>query len=141
MKKIIFFLGVAIMFLVSCQKLDMPELDSANEINALKCYVFNDPENWGTSREVDLLSGNYNPERGAIIYTFSSEDFTPEDLQRCRLEVAIPSTASIVELDGTGVEIGNGIGGLRSVYNTTVYFKVVAADGSAKAYQVSLRYE
>lgn len=141
MKRILIFFGAVMMLLGSCQKLDLPELDSDKEINGLKCYVFNDPEDWGTSKEVDLLSGNYNAVRGAIIYTFSSADFTREDLQRCRLEASIPSTASIVELSGTGEEIGNGIGGLRSLYNTTVYFKVVAADGSSKSYQVSLRYE
>ena len=54
---------------------------------------------------------------------------------------ALHMAGNQIKLSGTGEEIGSGIGGLRSLYNTTVYFKVVAADGSSKSYQVSLRYE
>ena len=40
MKRILIFFGAVMMLLGSCQKLDLPELDSDKEINGLKCYVF-----------------------------------------------------------------------------------------------------
>jgi hypothetical protein len=80
---------------------------------------------------------------GAITYTFpTGERYTAETLKRCRLEATIPSTARLVETDARGEQIGNGIGGMRdfSAGKTTVYFKVIAADGSEKKYQAQFQF-
>jgi hypothetical protein len=80
---------------------------------------------------------------GAITYTFpTGERYTSETLKRCRLEVTIPSTARVVETDAKGNEIGSGIGGMRDLSNakTTIYFKVIAADGTEKRYQAQFQF-
>lgn len=139
MKRILTILFLALLAAVSCQKLDKPELDTANTLNSLKCIVYYDAENLRTYEQIDVLgSGTVNHQMGAITYTFpTGERFTSETLKRCRLEATIPSTARIVETDPRGDELGNGIGGMRdfSAGKTTIYFKVIAADGSEKKYQ------
>lgn len=127
--------------LAACEKLDEPRKASENRINALKCYVYYDAADWSRKAEVDVLSGIYNAGKGVVSYTFPDDDtrYTPETLARCRLEVSIPSTARLEETDAAGESTGGGIGGLRNLYNRTVYFRVTAADGSAMNYQVTFR--
>ncbi|HIW52523.1 MAG TPA: hypothetical protein H9919_03805 [Candidatus Alistipes excrementipullorum] len=128
---------------VSCRKLDEPVPDTENTINALKCYVYYDSENWNNKVELDALSGTYNAERGIIQYTFPADDelYNSETLTRCRLEASIPSTARLVEVDAMGEELGHGIGGMRSLYNKTIYFKVIAANGEARSYQATFKVQ
>lgn len=144
MKRIITILFLVLLAAVSCQKLDKPELDSTNTLNSLKCMVYYDAENLRVYEQIDVLgSGTVNHQMGAITYTFpAGERFTGETLKRCRLEATIPSTARLVETDARGDEIGNGIGGMRdfSAGKTTVYFKVVAADGTEKKYQAQFQF-
>lgn len=144
MKRIISILFLTIMAAVSCQKLDYPEADTSNTLSSLKCYVYYDDSNLRIYETLDVLSdGTFNEQMGAITYTFpSGERFTSETLKRCRMEATIPSTAKIVEIDARGDEIGSGIGGMRdlSAGKTTIYFKVVAADGSEKKYQVQYQF-
>lgn len=142
--KYIKILFLAILAAVSCQKLDRPELDGANELSGLKCYVYYDAENVRTYSEVNPFADGTTSNIGAvtaIAYTFPSDaKYTAQTLKNCRLEATIPSTATLVELDATGKEIGKGIGGMRNLAGTTVYFKVVAADGGEKRYQVKFNY-
>ena len=141
-KRIILSLAAMAAALVSCQKLDYPEKDSETEINSFKCYVYYDLEDYSTYSEVDVLSGTYNETMGAIRYTFPDdpERYNDESLQRCRLELSVPSTAMVVETDASGEELGKGISGIRDLRSATVYFKVVAADGTEKRYQATFSY-
>lgn len=137
---------LAVLAAVSCQKLDYPEADSSNSLTSLKCFVYYDTENLKIYQELDVLSGTFNEAMGAINFQFptdGSKHCDLESLKRCRLEATIPSTARLVETDASGNETGNGIGGMRdlSAARTTIYFKVVAADGTEKRYQVTFRYE
>lgn len=128
---------------VSCHKLDYPEADSSNALASLKCFVYYDAENMRVYQELDILNGGtFNQQMGAVSYTFTHEKCTAESLKKCRLEATIPSTAKLVETDASGNEIAGGIGGMRdlSAPKTTVYFKVIAADGSEKKYQVQFQF-
>ena len=127
---------------VSCQKLDYPEKDDETGINSFKCFVYYDAENYSAYSEVDVLSGTFNEAMGAIRYTFPDdpERYNDESLQRCRLELSVPSTATVVETDAFGKDLGKGISGIRDLRSATVYFKVVAADGTEKRYQATFSY-
>ncbi len=128
-----------------CQKPVTPEADNKNELAALRCYVYYDAADLGQKAEVNVLSGTYNPDKGVASFTFpeDAEKYNAESLKRCRLEASIPATATIVETDAAGKSLGRGIGEFRdlSVDRTTVYFKVVAANGDAKSYQITFRYK
>ena len=128
--------------LVSCQRLDYPEKDSETGINSFKCFVYYDAENYSAYSEVDVLSGTFNEAMGAIRYTFPDdpERYNDESLRRCRLELSVPSTATVVETDAFGKDLGKGISGIRDLRSATVYFKVVAADGTEKRYQATFSY-
>lgn len=65
--------------------------------------------------------------------------YNSETLRRCRLELTVPATARVVEVDAAGNETGSGISGMRDLNSTTVYFKVIAADGTEKQYQARFR--
>lgn len=144
MKRILTILFIAVLAAVSCQKLDYPKADSSNTLSTLKCYVYYDATNLKLYETIDILSGgSFNEQMGAIAYTFpEGERFTAETLKRCRLEATIPSTAKVEEIDARGNSLGQGIGGWRdfSAGKTTIYFKVVAADGSEKKYQAQFQF-
>lgn len=143
MKRYIYMIIMVCMAVLSCQKLDYPEADSSNTISSLKCFVYYDSENLRSYQELDVLNGGtFNQQMGAVTYTFNHEKCTSETLKNCRLEATIPSTAKLVETDAAGNETGSGIGGMRdlSASKTTVYFKVVAPDGSEKKYQVQFQF-
>lgn len=134
---------LVLLAVVACQKLDYPEADSANTISSLKCFVYHDEANLRTYQELDILNGGtFNQQMGAINYTFTHEKCTAESLKHCRLEATIPSTARLVETDAAGNSLENGIGGMRdlSAAKTTVYFKVIAADGTEKKYQIQFQF-
>lgn len=144
MKRIITILFIAVLASVSCQKLDYPKADSSNALSTLKCYVYYDASNLKLYETIDILTGgSFNEQMGAIVYTFPEGDrYTAETLKRCRLEATIPSTAKIEETDARGNSLGKGIGEWRdlSAGKTTIYFKVVAADGSEKKYQAQFQF-
>lgn len=127
----------------ACQKLDEPVPDSACTINALKCYVYTQADNWNQSQELDVLSGTYDAERGIISFTFPADPtlYNRETLSRCRLEASIPATARLVEIDAMGMELDQGIGGMRNLYNTTIYFEVIAANGQTMKYQATFKVQ
>ena len=106
--------------------------------------MYYDATNLKLYETIDILSGgSFNEQMGAIAYTFpEGERFTAETLKRCRLEATIPSTAKVEEIDARGNSLGQGIGGWRdfSAGKTTIYFKVVAADGSEKKYQAQFQF-
>lgn len=135
-------LTFALLASVSCQKLDYPEPDTDNTISALKCLVYYDASDMGRKQELNVLEGTWNPELGAVSFTFPDEPefYNDYSLTRCRLEAVIPATAIIEETDAAGNVLGTGLGGFRDLRNTTVYFAVTAADGSQKWYQASFRY-
>ncbi len=141
MKQIKFIILAAVALLASCQKPILPEADVKNELSALKCYVYYDEADMTVKSELNVLSGTYNPERGVISFTFPEdpEKYNAQTLQRCRLEASIPPTATLVETDAAGASLGRGIGDFRNLANTTVYFKVVAANGEAKQYQATFK--
>ena len=144
MKRIFTILFLALLASVSCQKLDTPELDTANNLSSLKCMVYYNTDNLRVYETIDVLnSGTFNQQMGAIAYTFPQiERFTSETLKRCRLEATIPSTARLVEVDAMGNVISESIGGMRdlSASKTTIYFKIIAADGTEKKYQAQFQF-
>ena len=136
MKKYLLIAIAAVVAVVSCAKPEVPEGDSACTLGALKVWVY-DAEGTVVAKDLDALSGMFDKESGAAMYRFPSGI---TDVSRCRLEASIPATASIVETDAAGVSLGHGLGGMRSLDNVTVYFRVKAADGkNFKNYQVYFR--
>lgn len=139
------YLTLLLLAAISCQKLHKPELDDKNTLNGVKCYVYYNPENLKIYSTLDMpLSGDNVSQMGpvtSINYTFPADQqkYNAQTLKSCRLEASIPPTASLVELDASGKELGKGIGGLRDLAGKTVYFKVVAANGEAKRYQIRFR--
>ena len=106
--------------------------------------VYYNTDNLRVYETIDVLnSGTFNQQMGAIAYTFPQiERFTSETLKRCRLEATIPSTARLVEVDAMGNVISESIGGMRdlSASKTTIYFKIIAADGTEKKYQAQFQF-
>lgn len=136
MKKTVLLVFTAMMLAVSCAKPEVPKADTACELSALKVWVYGS-DGTVVAKDLDALSGMFDRESGAAMYRFPSEI---TDVSRCRLEASIPATASIEETDAAGVSLGHGIGGLRSLDNVTVYFRVKAADGKTfNNYQVYFR--
>lgn len=141
MKKILKYALVAAA-LVSCHKLEYPPQDSSCTLNSMKCLVYYDADNLRKYSELDVLGGGtYNESLGAVSYTFPSDAsmYNSETLRRCRLELTVPATARVAEVDAAGNETGSGISGMRDLNSTTVYFKVIAADGTEKQYQARFR--
>lgn len=144
---IIALLLTAIVLMSSaCEKEVRPDPASDKTLQSLKCYVYYDLDSWSVKQELDVLSGTYNAEKGAIVYTFPNDPqkYNAQSLERCRLEASIPATARLVEVGADGNVIGDGIGGLRSLAGTssagkTVRFKIIAADGSEKSYQATFK--
>lgn len=125
----------------ACQKLDTPPLDSSNKINGFKCFVYYNAANWDDKLELNVMDGKVDQEKGTVVYTFPTDPkITKESVSRCRLELSIPPTATVKEIDASDNEISAGIGGIRNLYKTTVYFKVVAANGEEKKYQVQFKF-
>lgn len=139
MKKILSYisaLAAATLLAASCAEPEFPEGDSACTLSALKVYVY-DAEGKVVGNSLDALSGMYDAESGAASYRFPA---TVADVSRCRLEASIPSTATVEETDAMGEGLGHGLGGIRSLENVTVYFKVKAANGKDfKNYQITFR--
>lgn len=139
MKKILIFIYVAISLLfASCAKPDYPTLDDSCSLDGLKCLVYYDSSNSALYESVDLLSGTYYPEKGLIGYTFKQgEKINSETLTRCRIEAIIPSTARLELLDASGKSLGMGFSGFYDLGAATMWFKVVAANGDEKVFQLT----
>lgn len=142
MKRIFELLFCAALLLAACEKLEEKPRDSANTINGITCYVYYDAADLTKKETLDVLAtATVNEQMGLINYTFPAvpELYNAASLTRCRLEIAIPSTAHILLTDNDGNPLGGGIGGQMNLLNTTVCFTVVAADGSPRLYKVTFR--
>ena len=141
MKKILMIAAVLCAAFVSCQELQYPELSSDTSLTALKCFVpYTDTNGNKLTQEVDLLSGKTNMERGIISYTFpEGVIYTAENVSQCCLEATIPSTAVLELTDPFGEGTGHGLSGTFDLCGQTLYFKITAADGSYKPYQLTCK--
>lgn len=141
MKKLILLAAVLLVAAVSCQKLQYPERSSDTSLSALKCFVnYTSDTGAKKTQEVNLLSGKTNMERGLISYTFPSGGiYNAENLSQCRMEATIPSTAVLEITDEAGEGTGHGFFGLFDLCNQTVYFRITAADGTVKRYQLTCK--
>lgn len=140
MKKILYYIISIVMLtsLSSCQEVDTPKLNNACTLTGLKAYIYYDESNLSKKQEVNLLSGTFMQDRGYIEYDFIKDDvmYTESTLAACRLEATIPSTATAELLDLFGKPVGKGLGGTHNLCDNTIMFRVVAADGTVKNYQL-----
>jgi hypothetical protein len=124
----------------SCQKLQFPVRSDDTSLIGLKCFVYYDPQNPSVRQELSLLMGTYNRERGLISYTFPADErFTPAALQRCRIEATIPPTSVLELTDAGGNPLGHGFEGFYDLRGNTLYFRITAADGTVKPYQLTCK--
>lgn len=140
MKRLVLITSLLLAAAASCQKLQFPPRSSDCSLSGLKCFVYYDMAHSSARQELNLLSGTWNKERGLISYVFPQDErFAGDALAYCRIEATIPSSA-VLELCG---EMGNGLGhGFEAFYDlrgTTLYFKVTAADGTERSYQLTCR--
>ena len=141
MKKWILAAMILLAPALSCQKLQFPVRSDDTSLNGLKCFVYYDAEQPSVRQELNLLTGTFNRERGIISYTFPSDErFTPAAIQRCRLEATIPPTAVLELTDAAGSGLGHGFEGFYDLRNKTLYFRITAADGTVKSYQLTCKY-
>lgn len=131
---------IAALALCACVKPDGRELDSSTQLRALKCLVYTDENDLSKYEELDLLSGMYVEESGVASFTFPDDPvYSRTTLSRCRLEATIPNTATLVLLDEGGNSLGRGLEGWHNLYNSNIYFKVVAYSGEFKNFSVTCR--
>ena len=90
---------------------------------------------------VDLLSGMYIEEKGLASYTFpdDAEKFNESSLKKCRVEASLPSAARLVLTDEHGNEKSCGLEGWHNLYNTSLYFNIVADNGDTKNFKIQTR--
>ena len=140
MKKIALFMMVAFA-LFSCVKPDERVRDASTELRSLKAFVYYDESNLSKYEEVDLLSGMYIEEKGLASYTFpdDAEKFNESSLKKCRVEASLPSAARLVLTDENGNEKSCGLEGWHNLYNTSLYFNIVADNGDTKNFKIQTR--
>ena len=140
MKKILLYI-MALVALGSCVKPDERERDSDNELRSLKAYVYYDENNPQLYEEVDLLSGMYLADKGMASFTFPSDPlkYNSSTLSRCRIEASIPSSAVLVMTDENGESKDCGIGNWHNLFNTSLYFNIIADNGDVKKYKIVCR--
>lgn len=135
----IFITALVIAFFASCEQLVEPEYSSENTMTSIECTVV---------KEVKMKADGSKPEdvtekfAGSIasngIITFSGMgSLTDDQKKQARFTAIIPLTATIVEKDGAGNVIGNGIGGQRTISKKTYYFYVIAANGNERKYVIA----
>lgn len=139
MKRLNFiFLIIGLALFAGCEELVVPELSSDNTMTSVKCIVVTGKKlNSSGSKPEDTkleVQGSI-AENGFITFSGISS-LTDEQKKQAKFEAIVPLTATIVEKDGAGNIIGNGIGGLRTVSKTTYYFYVVAANGAERKYVI-----
>ena len=115
MKKILLYI-MALVALGSCVKPDERERDSDNELRSLKAYVYYDENNLKLYEEVDLLSGMYLADKGMASFTFPSDP-----------------------LKYNGESKDCGIGNWHNLFNTSLYFNIIADNGDVKKYKIVCR--
>lgn len=140
MKTFRYIIGIFLFISVfSCQQLDEPTLSSDNTMTSFVCTVtITEKMNAVGSKpedETQLFQGSI-ADNGIITFTGLNE-LTDEQKKRAKFSAIIPLTAKIVEKDGVGNIIGNGVGGVRTISKKTYYFYVVAANGTEKKYVTS----
>jgi hypothetical protein len=133
--KIIFTMLVAAIF-ASCEQLVEPEFSSDNSITSIECIVVKESKmNAAGSKPEDTTEKFAGSIAANGIITFSGiSSLTDDQKKQARFSAIIPLTATIVEKDGAGNIIGNGIGGQRTISKKTYYFYVVAANGAERKY-------
>lgn len=140
MKTIKFITGLLIIVLiVSCQQLVEPEFSTENSITSIECVVVMESKmNSNGSKPEDIIQKFPGSIAANGIITFSGlNELTENQKKQARFSAIIPLTAQIVEKDGSGNIIGNGIGGLRTISKKTYYFYVIAANGDERKYVIT----
>lgn len=127
--------------MAACVKPDERVHNPSTELSSLKAFVYYDESNLSRYEEVDLLSGMYISDKGVASYSFPSDPvkFNSNSLKKCRVEAVIPATAVLVLTDESGSEKSCGLEGWHDLYNSSLYFSVIADDGSVKRYKISCR--
>lgn len=136
--KIILALFVAAIF-ASCEQLVEPELSSDNTMSSIECIVVKEAKmNVIGSKPEDVTEKFAGSIAANGIITFSGiNTLTDNQKNQARFNVIIPLTATLIEKDGAGNVIGNGIGGQRTLTKKTYYFYVVAANGAERKYVIT----
>lgn len=142
MKRLIIFAVAAAMTLCGCAKVDVPERSGNAALTGLKANVYYDESNLSLYRTVDLLSGMHvSGDVESYSFTFPEDRalYNETTLSRCRIEATIPVTAVLEMTDSDGKPLGCGVGGWQNLYNSTLYFRITAADGSTESYEIFCR--
>jgi len=140
MKTIKFITGLlTIVLVVSCQQLVEPEFSTENSITSIECVVVMESKmNSIGSKPEDIIQKFPGSIAANGIITFSGlSELTENQKKQARFSAIVPLTAQIVEKDGSGNIIGNGIGGLRTISKKTYYFYVIAANGDERKYVIT----
>jgi len=136
-KFILTILTIAI--LSSCQDLAITELSNVNTLSSIECIVVIDKKmNASGSKTEDVrqsFPGSISD--NGIVTVSGINSLTDEQKLQARFVAIVPLTATIIEKDGAGNIINNGVGGLRSITKKTYYFYVIAANGDEKKYVLS----
>jgi hypothetical protein len=125
-------------FLLSCEQPDMPELSDANTLTSIELIVVTEAKMNANGSKTDDKREAFRgviAENGIISFPGTSS-LTDVQKQRARFQAIIPLTATIVEKDGAGNIIAEGVGGQRTISKKTYYFHVIAANGSEKRYVI-----
>ncbi len=132
----IFFTFIIALLFSACQELDIPELSDANTLSSITLTVVTEENMSSTGSRPEDTKIEFSGSIAANgIVTFAGiNTLTEEEKQRARFTAIVPLTATIVEKDGAGNIIGNGVGGQRIISKRTYYFYVVAANGDEKRY-------
>jgi len=129
---------VAALF-ASCEQLVEPEYSADNTMTSIECVVVKEAKmNAAGSKPEDVTEKFAGSIAANGIITFSGiSNLTDDQKKQARFTAIVPVTATIVEKDGAGNIIGNGIGGQRTISKKTYYFYVVAANGDERKYVIT----
>jgi hypothetical protein len=136
--KILLTLFVA-SILISCQQTEFPEFNSNNEMTSIECVVVKEAKMNAAGSKPEDTSEKFQgtiASNGIISFPALS-GLTDGQKTRATFKAVVPVTATIVEKDGAGNIIGNGIGGQRTISKKTYYFYVVAANGTERKYVIA----
>jgi len=123
----------------SCQQLIEPEYSTENTITSIELVVVTESKmNINASKPEDVTQKFPGTIAANGIITFSGlSGLTDDQKKQARFSAIVPLTAKIIEKDGAGNIIGNGIGGQRTISKKTYYFYVVAANGDERKYVIT----
>lgn len=135
--KLLMLIAFPVLFF-ACEQPNIPQLSDVNTITSIELIVVTELKMNSNGSKTDdkreIFKGVI-AENGIISFPGISA-LTDEQKQRARFQAIIPLTATIVEKDGAGNVIGNGVGGQRTISKKTYYFHVIAANGSEKRYVI-----